>query len=157
MRSSRDATTELRRAINALPVRTRQAMLEGIRAEPIVAGAYTDSAGGICPMLAAHRHGGRTTLLAFARSWDRFAGAKRVRRATQRELRTLEAYLEASLLDADDVDLRAAIADHEDLKRRPAPADDRTYPDYKPRRLKPRDAERALARLDVHVLAAAAR
>ena len=50
-------------------------------------------------MLAAHRHGGRVTLLAFARSWDAFTRAKRVRRATPRELRTLEHLLVASLED----------------------------------------------------------
>jgi hypothetical protein len=48
-------------------------------------------------MLAAHRHGGRVTMLAFARSWDDFTRAKRVRRVTARELRTLEDLLTASL------------------------------------------------------------
>jgi hypothetical protein len=149
MRSGRDATTELRRAISALPVRTREAMLDGIRANPIVVGAYTDSDGGICPMLAAHRHGGRTTLLAFARSWDRFAGARRVRRATRRELATLERFLELSLLDAPDVDLGAAIAEHAQLKERYTAG--RTFPELEAKRLRDSDAERALARLDVHV------
>ncbi len=164
MGTSRDATTELRRAISALPQRTREAMLEGIRRNPIVVGAYTDDAGGICPMLAAHRHGGRTTLLAFARSWDRFSGAKRVRRATRRELATLERYLELSLLEPGDVDFAAAIADHTALRERPpAPAPKpvpdphgRTFGDITARRLRAADAERALARLDLHVLAATA-
>lgn len=157
MRRSRDATTDLRRAIDALPPRTRGAMLDGIRANPIVVGAYTDSHGGICPMLAAHRHGGRTTLLAFARAWDRYARADRVRRATRRELATLEAHLSASLLAADDLDLGAAIADHEALKRRPVPepepepptvpsgATDRTYPELIARRLSPRRPGRRVA------------
>ena len=35
-------------------------MLEGMDANRIIVGAYTDRQGGICPMLAAHRHGGRT-------------------------------------------------------------------------------------------------
>lgn len=117
MRAARDPITELRRAIDSLPVRTRHAMLDGIRTNPIVVGAYTDDRGGICPMLAAHRHGGRTTLLAFARSWDRFTRARTVRRATRRELRILEAQITASLMSEDDVDLRAAIADHEALKQ----------------------------------------
>ena len=150
MRRDHDAITELRRAIDCLPVRTREAMLEGIRANPIVVGAYTDDRGGICPMLAAHRHGGRTTLLAFARSWDGFARARGVRRATRRELAVLEAQLTASLLAHEDVDLRAAIADHEALKRRHAEDEtERTFPDIKARRLRPRrkDAERALARV----------
>jgi hypothetical protein len=145
----RDAITDLRRAIDSLPLRTREAMLEGIRSNPIVVGAYTDDHGGICPMLAAHRHGGRTTLLAFARSWDRFARARGVRRATRRELSVLEAQLTASLLAADDVDLKAAIADHQALKRRHADTD-RAFPEITARRLRPRrkDAERALARLE---------
>jgi hypothetical protein len=61
-------------------------------------------------MLAAHRGGGRTSLLSFARSWDEFARAKRVRRATRRELRVLEDLLVASL--ESETDLGAAIAAH---------------------------------------------
>jgi hypothetical protein len=85
-------------------------MLDGIRTRPIIAGAYTDNRGGICPMLAAHRGGARTSLLSFARSWDAFAHAKQARRATRRELRVLEDLLVASL--AAEVDLGAAIAAH---------------------------------------------
>jgi hypothetical protein len=150
MRRDHDAITELRRAIDCLPVRTREAMLEGIRSNPIVVGAYTDDRGGICPMLAAHRHGGRTTLLAFARSWDGFARARGVRRASRRELAVLEAQLTASLLNAEDVDLKAAIADHEALKRAHAAQEpERIYPEITARRLRPRkrDAEGALALL----------
>ena len=134
MRRSRDPITDLRRAIDALPVATREAMLAGIRASPIVVGAYTDGRGGVCPMLAAHRRGGRTTLLAFARAWDAFAGARRVRRATRRELAVLEAELTASLLAAEDLDLGAAIADHAVLRRRHAAA---AAPDIVARRLSP--------------------
>ncbi|MFX7549051.1 hypothetical protein ABTJ50_22160, partial [Acinetobacter baumannii] len=76
----------------------REAMLEGVRANDLIVGAYSDRQGGVCPMLAAHRHGGRTSFVSFAHAWDRFAGAKRARRATQRELRVLEAHLEASIL-----------------------------------------------------------
>jgi hypothetical protein len=93
-------------------------MLEGIRANPIVVGAYTDDRGGICPMLAAHRHGGRTTFLSFARAWDGFSRTKKVRPATRREIATLEAQLVASLMADDHVDLGAAIADHEALRLR---------------------------------------
>jgi hypothetical protein len=165
MRRERDPITDLRRAIDALPVSTREAMLDGIHANPIVVGAYTDDHGGICPMLAAHRHGGRTTLLAFARSWDRFAGSRRVRRATRRELTVLERQLTESLATAVDQDLRAAIAEHAELRARreaapAAPEDDRVYPEIAAGRLKPgrlsrlrplrnaADAERALANLD---------
>ena len=145
---ARDPITDLRRAIDRLPVRTREAMLEGIRSNPIVVGAYTDNRGGICPMLAAHRHGGRTTLLAFARSWDAFASPRKVRRASKRELAVLEAELVASLLRAEeDVDLKAAIADHEALKLAHAQQEqERTFPEIKARRLR-RAFERELARV----------
>lgn len=95
-------------------------MLEGLRSNEIIVGAYSSS-GGICPMLAAHRAGGRTNLISFARAWDRFAlgGARgtRPRRATDRELRVLVTHLEASLLDEDlpRTELAAAIASHEQL------------------------------------------
>src|ERR1700728_902294 len=49
---------ELRRAIDCLPTRTREAMLEGIaRNERIIVGAYVDGEGGICPMLAGRASG----------------------------------------------------------------------------------------------------
>jgi hypothetical protein len=89
---------ELRTAIDCLPIQTRTAMLEGIEANRIIVGAYTDRQGGICPMLAAHRNGGRTNLASFARAWDRYTGARgRPRRATDREVNTLRAMLEASV------------------------------------------------------------
>src|SRR3954454_2464060 len=98
MRPTRKVAQELRQAIDCLPVKTREAMLEGIDANDIIVGAYTDRRGGVCPMLAAHRHGGRTSLASFAKAWDRYTGARRrPRPATERELRTLRAMLEASL------------------------------------------------------------
>jgi hypothetical protein len=73
-------------------------MLDGISAGRIIVGAYTDRHGGVCPMLAAHRNGGRTSLASFARAWDRYTQApKRPRPATERELTTLRAMLEASI------------------------------------------------------------
>jgi hypothetical protein len=73
-------------------------MLDGIEANRIIVGAYTDRQGGICPMLAAHRNGGRTSLVSFARAWDRYTGARRrPRPATERELNTLRAMLEGSI------------------------------------------------------------
>src|SRR5919108_766928 len=98
---------DLRRTIDCLPLRTRVAMLEGVRSNEIIVGAYTDRAGGVCPMLAAHRCGGRTSFVSFARAWDRFAGGRRARRATPRELRILEGQLQASLLAEDRLDLGA--------------------------------------------------
>jgi len=107
---------DLRRAIDCLPLATRRAMLEGIRTNDIIVGAYTDRAGGVCPMLAAHRCGGRTSFVSFARAWDRFTAAKRPRQATERELRVLVAHLEASIRDEERAsDLARAIADHRGL------------------------------------------
>jgi hypothetical protein len=73
-------------------------MLAGIDANRIIVGAYTDRQGGICPMLAAHRNGGRTSLASFARAWDRYTGARRrPRPATEREITALRAMLETSI------------------------------------------------------------
>jgi hypothetical protein len=115
MRGARDPITRLRRAIDCLPASTRRAMLDGIRSEPIVVGAYTDGRGGVCPMLAAHRRGGRTSQLAFARAWDGFAHARGVRRAAPRELRVLEELLVASLQRDGGTDFATAIAEHRAL------------------------------------------
>jgi hypothetical protein len=122
MRTRRRATiNDLRVAIDCMPRATRIAMLEGIRSNVIIAGAYTDG-DGICPMLAAHRAGGRTSLISFARAWDRFAFAgaprkARARRASDRELAILTAHLEASLLadEGPTPGLAAAIAEHRAL------------------------------------------
>jgi hypothetical protein len=90
---------DLRTAIDCLPLQTRKAMLEGVEANRIIVGAYTDRNGGVCPMLAAHRNGGRTSLASFARAWDSYTGARRrrARPATERELNTLKAMLGASI------------------------------------------------------------
>lgn len=96
--SRRRPARDLRIAINCLPLRTRTAMLEGLDANRIIVGAYTDRSGGVCPMLAAHRNGGRTDLASFARAWDRYTGARgRARPATDREVTTLRAMLETSI------------------------------------------------------------
>ena len=78
-------------------------MLSGIETNRIIVGAYVDSqSGGICPMLAAHRNGARTSVANFARAWDSYTCAKRPRRATRREVRTLRSLLEWSLdIDSD--------------------------------------------------------
>jgi hypothetical protein len=138
MRRRRRATIEdLRLAIDCLPRTTRVAMLQGIRDNEIIVGAYSDS-GGICPMLAAHRAGGRTNLIAFARAWDRFAfGGNRIERprpATAREVLILRTHLESSLLEEEmpRSELGRAIAEHRELqserrsRREPARAQRRT-------------------------------
>jgi hypothetical protein len=122
-RRQRATISELRQAVECLPRKTKVAMLEGMRANEIIVGAYTDGRG-VCPMLAAHRAGGRTSLISFARAWDRFAfqGARAgaARRATERELLVLKAHLEASLLedDAPNVELAQAMAEHRALVAR---------------------------------------
>ena len=118
MRSKRQRRIEdLRRAVDCLPERTKAAMLDGIAQNTIIVGAYTDRSGGVCPMLAAHRCGGRTDLLAFAHSWDRFCDAKRPRTATERELGVLKAHLEASIYDASRDDFEGVIAAHQAAAR----------------------------------------
>ena len=118
MRSRRQRRIEdLRLAVECLPERTKTAMLEGIEQSTIIVGAYTDRNGGVCPMLAAHRHGGRTNLLAFAKAWDRFCGAKRPRLATERELAILKSHLEASSLGVTRADFEAVIASHQSAAR----------------------------------------
>jgi hypothetical protein len=90
---------DLRTAIDCLPLTTRRAMLAGVEQNRIIVGAYTDRTGGVCPMLAAHRNGGRTSLVSFAHAWDRYTGVRRhPRPATERELNTLTAMLQASIL-----------------------------------------------------------
>ena len=142
MRTRRRATTQdLHRAIDCLPTATKIAMLEGIRSNEIIVGAYTDGRG-VCPMLAAHRAGGRTSCISFAKAWDRFAlrdaRKKCARRASERELLVLRTHLEASLLEEDRPDLAAAIGEHRELlarqcltdksQRTPCPGDrERTF------------------------------
>src|SRR5881227_3380401 len=120
MRAGRRTAQELRQAIDCLPVRTREAMLSGIDENEIIVGAYTDRDGRVCPMLAAHRHGGRTSLASFARAWDRYTHATRPRPATQREVRTLTAMLEASLFYSES-ELASVAAEHRALAEQREP------------------------------------
>jgi hypothetical protein len=131
-RSRSDSPIEhLRLAIDCMPVATREAMLRAVRShERVLVGAYVDGQGGMCPMLAAHRAGGRTDFISFARSWDRFARAgKGGRVASERELRILVAQLEASLEGSSCLEFDRAIAEHRELvsrsrRRRRALADE---------------------------------
>jgi hypothetical protein len=117
VRRTRKHAQNLRQAIDCMPRRTREAMLEGIDSNEIIVGAYTDRSGRVCPMLAAHRSGGRTSLASFARAWDSYTGAStRPRPATERELRTLRCMLEASLyMDDKNSEIAVAAAEHRAL------------------------------------------
>jgi hypothetical protein len=127
MRTRRKATiTELRLAVGCLRSDTQVAILDGIRSNSIIVGAYT-TRDGICLMLAADRAGARTNCIAFARAWERFAfrgaEARVARRATGRELRVLAAHLEATLLEDDpplsagNAEHRATVAEHQRLAK----------------------------------------
>src|SRR4051812_25515137 len=119
MRSRRPAH-ELRIAIDCLPLDSRKAMLDGVRMNHIIVGAYVDGNGGVCPMLAAHRRGRRTSLASFARAWDRYTRARRPRPASEREVRTLSTMLEASIaLDEPGyTELAEAVAQHKRSRKR---------------------------------------
>jgi hypothetical protein len=96
-RRRRRQAQALSRAVKALPLLTRQAMLSAIQSEELIVGAYTDRRGRACPMLAAHRLGARTDVGAFPKAWDTFARASRPRAATERELQILRALLQESV------------------------------------------------------------
>ncbi len=123
-RKARNPAQRLRTAVDSMPRRTRIAMLTGIDDNRIAVGTYKDrDSDAICPMLAAHRNGGRTSLASFARSWDRFTNARRPRLATEREVRTLRSYIEMSLLrDETGDDSVAALASGIRAERREAAA-----------------------------------
>jgi hypothetical protein len=93
-------------------------MLEGVRSsERVIAGAYVDGDGGVCPMLAAHRQGSRTDFLSFAKSWDRFtSAASGPRAATRRQVAILIDLLDGSLTRDDGLQLDVAIAEHRALR-----------------------------------------
>jgi hypothetical protein len=127
MRGVRGRAERRRGVVDCLPHETKLAMLDGLERYQIIAGAYSDRRGGVCPMLAAHRCGGRTDFRAFARAWDRFTGAhKRGRRASERELRTLRAQLERSVWHDE--------LERERLIRVPVPEPERERPATRPRR-----------------------
>lgn len=137
-----------------MPLETRHAMKDAITVNPIIVGAYTDRDGGICPMLAAHRNGGRTSFASFAHAWDRYTRATAApRRASEREVRALSTMLEASIA-MESVNssgaLGAAIADHQAVQasraRREEHAAATASPDPTPERLseeRPGDADRS--------------
>jgi hypothetical protein len=109
------AVAELRRSIDVLPERTRKAMLVGLGNNTVITGAFSGG-GGACPMLAAHREGGRTSACSFPEAWDQFtgvAGRQIIRAATEYEVLTLRREIEASLEPAGPTLFAEAIAEHQ--------------------------------------------
>jgi len=93
------ALANLRRSIDALPERTRRAMLAGLGSNTVITGAFSDGSG-VCPMLAAHREGDRVRCMSFPEAWDRFTGVHGrciTRPASQGEVLTLKLQLAESL------------------------------------------------------------
>ena len=123
-RRDRRRAQALSRAIRDLAPGTRLAMLEATEMDDLIVGAYTDRSGRMCPMLAAHRRGGRSQVGTFPRAWDSFGRAHRPRAATDRELEVLKALLQESLAGEE-----------------PGPRQDQA----RPARLAGDDAERALS------------
>jgi hypothetical protein len=109
-RGRRNPAERLRNAVAALPQHTKEAMLRGIRGN--------DKRGGVCPMLAAHRNGGRTNMGTFARAWDEYTGAdaKKPRRASFREVNTLQNYLEMAMIGEDWDDSRPLTEEVRDVQ-----------------------------------------
>ena len=108
------AVAELRRSIDVLPERTRKAMLVGLGNNTVITGAFSGG-GGACPMLAAHREGGRTSVCSFPEAWDTFtgvAGRRIIRAATDYEIQILRREIEASLEPAGPSELGEAIAEY---------------------------------------------
>lgn len=117
MATSREqARAELRRSIDVLPERTRKAMLHGLGNNTVITGAFAASGQGACPMMVAHREGGRTSCCTFPEAWDKFTGVHGrhiVREATPYEVQILCEEIEASLVPLPKVDpLADAIAEH---------------------------------------------
>lgn len=108
------AVADLRRSIDVLPERTRQAMLSGLTSNTVITGAYSDGSG-VCPMLAAHRNGGRASAVTFPEAWDTFCGVHGrniTRPATQEEVGVLRLQLQESLEYKGDTTLADAINEH---------------------------------------------
>jgi hypothetical protein len=89
-------------------------MLSGLGTNTVITGAFSDGTG-ICPMLAAHRNGGRTSAVSFPEAWDTFCGVHGrniTRPATQEEVSVLRAQLQDSLDVRVDTSLSDAINEH---------------------------------------------
>jgi hypothetical protein len=136
VRTMRRPAQELRATIDRLPLEVREAVLEGIQGQRIIAGAHVDGAGGVCPMVAADVRWKRISKASVqkaqevARAWDRYAEASgSFHPATKRQLLALRSMLEASILEEtaqNEMPLSEVIAEHKLAKSRrasaPAPA-----------------------------------
>jgi len=116
---------ELRAAVDRLPLATRRAMLEGMQTNSIIVGADGNPHGGVCPIYAASTPPSKRIGKPFARAWDRYAGARLPRPASDRELRALRSMLETSIeleteatAEPAAVSLSAAIAAHKASRAR---------------------------------------
>jgi hypothetical protein len=90
-------------------------MLVGLGNNTVITGAFS-GADGACPMLAAHRAGGRTSACSFPEAWDTFtgvAGRHIIRPATDYEILILRREIEASLEPAGPTLFAEAIAEHQ--------------------------------------------
>ena len=127
---------------------TREAMLAG-RARQRArssSGAYVDDHGGVCPMLAAHRCGGRTDFLSFAKSWDRFTRARAASaRRPSASCGSSSPSSRTASRGSSGLELDRAIAEHRALRRQ-APA---RAPSSSPiRPIRGRDPRRQAAALE---------
>lgn len=88
-------------------------MLVGLQNNTVITGAFSGS-GGVCPMMAAHREGGRTSCVSFPEAWDKFTGVYGraiCRPATEYEVGILRMQIEESLVP-ETSELAEAIAQH---------------------------------------------
>jgi hypothetical protein len=88
-------------------------MLVGLGNNTVITGAFTGG-DGVCPMMAAHREGGRTSCVSFPEAWDKFTGVYGraiCRQATAYEVGILRAEIQASLAPVTSP-LAEAIAEH---------------------------------------------
>jgi hypothetical protein len=89
-------------------------MLVGLANNTVITGAFTGVGSGVCPMMAAHREGGRTSCVAFPEAWDKFTGVYGraiCRQATEYEVGILRMQIQESLVPVSSP-LGAAIAEH---------------------------------------------
>lgn len=90
-------------------------MLHGLGNHTVITGAFAASGQGACPMMVAHREGGRTSCCSFPEAWDKFTGVYGrhiIREATEYEVQILCEEIAASLVPLPNV-LSEAIAEHQ--------------------------------------------